>query len=313
MHNVHQMNIRSSMTVSQLVQEMKQAGVLGAGRIARAVAVMLEMAQDPSYTVFLTMAGPMVPGGLRDIIRLLIEQKIIDVIISSGANVVHDIIEALGYPGRHAVQSFDDYSLRAQGIGRAGDILFEQEGFEALERMMRRVLASISDSGITRICPSHLFSKLGESLTDDTSFLHAATRNNVPVFVPGILDSMIGLHLWMHDQTTPLELDPISDLHRLSDIVYDAEKVGAIILGGGVPKHHVLGVNILRDGVDAAIQVTMDRPETGSFSGAPLSEAISWKKIQTTNNVADVIGDATILFPIIVAAVIEQLHTKIDE
>lgn len=309
MHNVHQMNIHSSMTVGQLVQEMKQAGVLGAGRIARAVSIMLEMAQNPAYTVFFTMAGPMVPGGLRNIIRLLIEQKIINVIITSGANVVHDIIESLGYPGRKASLSLDDYSLRAQGIGRAGDILFGQEGFEALEHAMRRILTSISGSGLTRISPSNLLFKLGDFLTDDTSILHTAMRHEVPIFVPGILDSMIGFHLWMHDQMTPLELDPISDLHRLSDLVYNADKVGAIILGGGLPKHHALGVNILRDGLDAAIQVTMDRPETGSFSGAPLSEAISWKKIQPTKNVADVIGDATVLFPVIVAAVIEQLET----
>ncbi len=313
MYHIQQMNIHSSMTVGQLVQEMKHAGVLGAGRVARAVSIMLEMAQDPAYTVFLTMAGPMVPGGLRNIIRLLIEQKIIDVIITSGANVVHDIIESLGYPGRKASLSLDDQSLRAQGLGRAGDILFEQEGFEALENTMRQILASISDSGLTRISPSHLVVELANYLTDDTSLLHAAVQHEVPIFVPGILDSMIGLHLWMHDQMTPLELDPISDLHRLSDLVYDADKVGAIILGGGLPKHHALGVNILRDGLDAAIQVTMDRPEAGSFSGAPLSEAISWKKIQPTKNVADVIGDATILFPVIVAAVIEQLSNQNDE
>lgn len=313
MHEIQQMKIHSSMTVGQLVQEMKHAGVLGAGRIARAVSIMLEMARNPAYTVFFTMAGPMVPGGLRNIIRLLIEQKVIDVIITSGANIVHDIIESLGYPGRQASLSLDDYSLRAQGIGRAGDILFEHEGFEALEQMMHQILASLSDSGLTRISPSHLLFKLGESLTDNTSILHTAMQHGVPIFAPGILDSMIGFHLWMHDQLTPLELDPISDLHRLSDLVYDADKVGAIILGGGLPKHHALGVNILRDGLDAAIQVTMDRPEAGSFSGAPLSEAISWKKIQPTKNVADVIGDATILFPLIVAAVIEQLQTQIDE
>ena len=139
MHNIQQMNVHSSMTVGQLVKEMKQAGVLGAGRIARAVSIMLEMAQNPAYTVFFTMAGPMVPGGLRNIIRLLIEQKIIDVIITSGANVVHDIIESLGYPGQKATLSLDDYSLRDQKLGRAGDILFEQEGFEALEQTMHQL------------------------------------------------------------------------------------------------------------------------------------------------------------------------------
>ncbi len=313
LHQIHQMKIQPRMTVGQLVREMSRTGVLGAGRVARAVTIMLEMTQNPSYTVFFTMAGPMVPGGLRDVIRLLIQEQIIDVIVTSGANVVHDLIEALGYPGRQAVLPFTDNSLRAQGLGRAGDILFEQAGFEALEDLMRQILTSISESGLTRISPSELLRRIGEIIPYENSLLKTAAQYNIPIFVPGILDSMIGFHLWIHDQISPLELDPVSDLHRLSDIVYEAEKVGAIILGGGVPKHHALGANILRDGLDAAIQVTMDRPETGSFSGAPLTEAISWKKIQTTNNVVDVIGDATIIFPILVAAVLEQLKPLGDK
>ena len=89
-----------------------------------------------------------------------------------------------------------------------------------------------------------------------------------------------------------------------------AEKVGVIVLGGGLPKHHALGANTLREGVDAAIQVTLDRPEGGSLSGAPLEEAISWKKVKATNKLVTVIGDATIIFPVIVAAVLEELEGR---
>jgi deoxyhypusine synthase len=104
-----------------------------------------------------------------------------------------------------------------------------------------------------------------------------------------------------------LEIDPVADLNQLSNIVFDAEKVGVIILGGGLPKHHALGANMLREGVDVAVQVTLDRPEGGSFSGAPLEEAISWKKVKANDKLVSVIGDATIIFPVIVAAVLEEL------
>ena len=121
------------------------------------------------------------------------------------------------------------------------------------------------------------------------------------------MDSMLGLHIWTYNQIKKLPLNPILDLNRMADIVYRAKKVGAIILGGGVPKHHVLGVNILREGIYSAVQITFDRPESGSLSGAPLEEAISWKKAQVESKLATVIGDATIIFPLMVAATLERI------
>jgi deoxyhypusine synthase len=105
-----------------------------------------------------------------------------------------------------------------------------------------------------------------------------------------------------------LALNPIRDLHRLSDLMYESKKVGAIILGGGLPKHHILGASILRDGVDAAVQITLDRPEGGSLSGAPLEEAVSWRKARARSKLVTVIGDVTVIFPTMIAAAIERLE-----
>lgn len=301
------MKVTSKMTVGQLVSEMNKSGVLGAGRVAKAVSIMAEMFRDPAYTVFLTLAGPMIPGGLRRVIGTLLDKEYVDVIVTSGANVVHDVIEGIGYKGVRGSFFGDDVQLREKGIGRAGDIYFEQEGFEALEKTMYQIFNHLSAKGLNRMSISDLLQEMGRFVADEESVLKKAFTHEVPVFSPGILDSMLGIHLWTYNQLNHLEIDSIADLNQLSNIVFDAEKVGAIILGGGLPKHHALGANMLREGVDAAIQITLDRPEGGSFSGAPLEEAISWKKVKAGDKLVSVIGDATIVFPIMVAAVLEEL------
>jgi deoxyhypusine synthase len=301
------MKVTSKMTVGQLVSEMEKSGVLGAGRVAKAVSIIVEMFRDSAYTVFLTLAGPMIPGGLRRVIGTLLDKEYVDAIVTSGANIVHDIIEGIGYKGVRGSFYGDDVQLREKGIGRAGDIYFEQEGFEALEKTMYQVFNHLAAKGVSKLSISNLLNETGKIVDDEDSVLKKASTQEVPVFSPGILDSMLGIHLWTYNQLNHLEIDPIADLNQLSNIVLDTEKVGVIILGGGLPKHHTLGANTLREGVDAAIQITLDRPEGGSFSGAPLEEAISWKKVKASDKLVSVIGDATILFPVIVAAVLEEL------
>lgn len=310
LRHVEQMKVTSPMTVGQLVAEMRKCGVLGAGRLAKAVSIMSEMFKN-EYKVFLSVAGPMIPGGLRSIVGKLVERKYVDGILATGANIVHDIVESLGYKAMKGFFWANDVNLRKKGIGRVGDIYFAQEGFEALEREMHRIFDSLSRKYLKRISICKLLYEIGKNLKDEGSFLKKASEHNIPVFSPGLLDSMIGLHLWTYNQLKKFEINPIEDLNQFSCMIMDVEKVGAIILGGGLPKHFVLGANILREGVDAAIQVTLDRPEGGSLSGAPLEEAISWKKVKTNEKIVTVIGDATILFPIMVSAVLEELEKNV--
>jgi len=307
---VKQISIDPQMTVGQLVDQMGAAGVLGAGRIARAVDIVVEMFENPNYTTFLSLAGPMIPGGLRKVVSLLIEQGYVDAIVTSGANIVHDIVEGLGYRGVKEPPRQNDIELRKIGVGRAGDIYFEHEGFEALEKKMYEVFDSLTAEKKGGIAILELLFEIGKTINDESSFLRKAASKQVPVFSPAIMDSMLALHVWTYSQLKQLRLEPIGDLNRMADIVFNSKKIGAIILGGGASKHHVLGVSILREGVDAAVQITLDRPEAGSLSGAPLEEAISWKKAQTKSRLATVIGDATIIFPIIVAASLEKLNSK---
>lgn len=308
MKTVDDMLISPGMTVGQLVEQMSRSGALGAGRLARATDLTCEMFSDPDYFVFLTMAGPMTPSGLRRLISGLVEKDYVNAIISNGANIVHDIISATGFKHTTKAIPSSDLTLRRKGFGRIGDILVDQKAFETLEKTVYNVLEGLGESRRKSIPIFELLQEIGKRLADPNSVLRVAAIHNTPIFCPGLLDSMIGLHIWTFSQLKNLALDPLADLHRLSDLIYEAKKVGAIILGGGLPKHHILGASILRDGVDAAVQITLDRPEGGSLSGAPLEEAVSWKKARVKSKLVTVIGDATVIFPTMMAAAIERLE-----
>ncbi len=298
------------MTVGRLVDEMGGCGVLGAGRLARARDLLVEMFGDDEYTSFLSLAGPMVPGGLRKIIGLLIEQGYADAVVTSGANIVHDIIESLGYRGIRGSDTVDDAALRAKGLGRAGDIFFEQKGFEVLEKKMYTIFDSLSEAKKREIALYELLAEVGKALSDEDSILKKAALHGVPIFSPGVMDSMLGLHIWTYNQLKQMHVNQILDMNKMADLVFTSKKIGCIILGGGLPKHYVLGASILREGVDAAVQITLDRPEGGGLSGAPLEESVSWKKAQVESKLATVVGDATIIFPLVVAAALEKLEEK---
>jgi len=301
------MQLRPEMSVNQLVNEMKAAGVLGAGRIGEATELITEMFRNPDYTVFLTLAGPLVPAGLRRVISSLIEGEYINVVVTTGANMVHDMVEALGF--RHIVGTFgaEDKKLRAQNIGRIGDIYIEQKAFQSLEKWLFKTVEAIPEEARRRLSAAELLNEIGKRIRDRESILATAARKNVPIICPAFVDSIAGFQLWVFAQDKMLQVDPLLDTNTLMNKVYEAKKVGIIILGGGFPKHFALFANTFREGVDAAVQITMDRPEPGGLSGASLEEAISWGKIQPRGRAVTVICDVTIAFPLIVAAALESL------
>ena len=294
------------MTVVQLIKEMNMCGVLGAGKLGKGAELVTKMFRDSDYTVFLTLAGALVPGGLRRIIAQLIAEDYIHVIVTTGANMVHDMIEALGH--RHKIGLFkaNNHKLKQEKIGRIGDIYIEHRAFKDLEKWLFKFLEEIPTSKRHQISPSDLFYEIGKRIEDKNSILANAAKKNVPIICPGLPDSIAGFHLWIYSQDKDFHLYPLGDISKLVDKVYEAKKSGMIILGGGWPKHFALFGNTFREGVDIAVQITMDRPEPGGLSGAPLEEAVSWRKVKTEENTVTIVCDATIAFPLIIAAAIEE-------
>jgi deoxyhypusine synthase len=235
---VRQMRISPDARASEIIAAMRSSGVLGGGRLARAADVVKRIFESPDFTVFLTLAGPVVPGGLRAIISDLIRRGYVDAVVSNGANVTHDVVEGLGF--RHIVGSLqaDDGVLMRQGRGRIGDVYADQEAFKRLEKWVYSILdKAVGGKEGGRMGVSSLLEAFGREMRSEGSILGSAAGRGVPVFCPGIFDSMLGLHLWTYGQLKPLHVDLQGDMGRMADLVYEAKKIGAVILGGGVPKH----------------------------------------------------------------------------
>lgn len=307
MKRIEQMRLRAGMTVGELAEEMLRAGVIGAGRVGRAVDIVAEMFSDPDYTTFITLSGPLVPGGMRLIFRDLIRDGYVDVVISNGANLVHDIVEAMGRSHMVGKVDVDDRVLLEKGINRAYDIFIESDTWVELEEYIGGILDDIPEEGRVGVPIHGLIREIGLRIEDEGSILGTAARKGVPIFSPGFLDSMLGIPLWMYSKRSRLVIDPLKDFDLLAEIVYDAKKSGAIILGGGTPKHHAQYMNTLREGLDAAVQISSARVEDGSLSGAPLKESVSWGKLKG-DKASTIFGDVTIVFPLIVAAALEKIE-----
>lgn len=302
---VNPINVDKNMKVSDLLEQFDESGVLGAGRVARACNILADMISDEKTNVFMSLGGPLIPGGMRSIVTKMINEGHVALIISSGANITHDLVEAFG--GLHyRHEGKDDEKLNEEGIGRIADINVGSDDFTIFETRITEIFEEISaKKSIVSI--QELIYEIGLLVDDENSFVAAAARNNIPIFAPGLIDSMMGLQLWIFNQDHDFVVDAVADMHYLSDIVFESEKVGAILLGGGLTKHYTLASNVIKGGLDSAIQITMDRPEAGSLGGAPLEEAKSWAKAKCGSNLASVVGDVTVIFPLIYAAALDKI------
>lgn len=305
MDKVNQLEIKPDMTVSELVDQFDKSGVLGSGRVARASNILCNMIKDEEMNVFMSLGGPLIPGGIRNIVADMVREKHVNLIISSGANITHDLLEAFG--GNHyRDEGRDDEDLNAEGIGRIADINVGSDDFTIFEKEIIKIFEDIS-SRKPIISIQELLYEVGLLIDDENSFVATAARMKTPIFAPGLIDSMLGLQLWMFSQDHDFIVDAVADMHYLSDIVFNSERIGGILLGGGLTKHYTLASTLLIGGLDSAIQITMDRPEAGSLSGAPLQEAKSWSKAKCGSTLETVIGDVTVIFPLIYAGVLNKI------
>lgn len=304
---VNQINVESNMNVSDLIDNFDASGVLGAGRVARARNILVDMIQDKDMNVFMSLGGPLIPGGMRNVVSKMIKEGHVNLIVSSGANLTHDLVEAFG--GAHyRHEGKDDEELNEEGIGRIVDINVGSDDFTIFETEITKIFEKIASKRKV-ISIQELLYEIGLLVEDENSFIANAAKNNVPIFAPGIIDSMIGLQLWIFSQDHDFTISAAGDMPYLSDIVFGSEKVGAILLGGGLTKHYTLASNVITGGLDSAIQITMDRPEAGSLGGAPLEEAKSWAKAKCGSNLASVVGDVTVIFPLIYASALDKINS----
>ena len=300
---VQQVHLKPGMTVKSLISAMEQAGAYNGGALSRAVSITGTMYQDKRVTRFFGLAGAMVPAGMGGIVSDLMEAGYIDVLVSTGANLTHDIIEAIGCHHFRGTEKCNDIELRHDEINRIYDVYLPNESFIKFEEFMQDVLSKIPDGTVLSI--TDLLAHIGSHL--NSGILATASRKKIPVFCPAVQDSMIGLQFWLYRQTHKIVVDAFGDMDKIMDRCFSADIAGAFFVGGGVPKNYILQSMLMTPkGFTYAVQLTGDRPDLGGLSGATLDEARSWGKVDEDAQTVTVYGDATITFPLIMSAVLEM-------
>jgi deoxyhypusine synthase len=311
--SVKHIRIAGRLTVDQLVQQFQNSGSFGAGRVAAACDIYERMVREDDCTVFLALAGAMVPAGLRQLISDLLRENLIDVLVTTGANMVHDAIEALGghhYKGHWAV---DDYLLYKNHTYRIYDVFVPEEDFIRLDMELVKIYDQIANENKGKTLSSRDFAwELGKRLKDPDSILRAAYEAKAPIFIPAVRDSEFGyiysLHASRRQFKNTIVVDAFKDVPEIISICRGSSRNGMIVIGGGVPRNTIQSAALAtKSGIDYAVVITMDRAETGGLSGSTLEETVSWGKLKGQADKTMVIGDAMIVFPIMVASVKERL------
>jgi len=273
-----------------------------ASHLGKAVGIVNEMIKEDAF-IFLGYTSNMVSSGLRETLRYLVKNKMVDVVVTTCGGVEEDIIKCLG---DFVLGDFnaDGAKLREKGINRIGNIYAANNRYVEFEKFFQPILEEIYSEqlGGKIFNSSDLIWKLGEKIGDERSICYWAWKNGIRVHCPTLSDGAIGDNIYFFkSRRSDFVLDVAEDLVRLNNTTVGLKKSGVLILGSGIVKHSILNANMLRNGADYAVYINTSQEFDGSDSGARPDEAVSWGKILPEAKSIKVFGDATILFPILVA------------
>ncbi|KAK0548221.1 Deoxyhypusine synthase [Tilletia horrida] len=263
-------------------------------------------------TVFLGFTSNLISSGLREVILFLVKHKHVDALVTTAGGIEEDLIKCLGqtYLGDFHLQGA---ALREQGLNRIGNLIVPNDNYCKFEDWVLPILDKMreeqGDSVSNAWSPSTVIERLGREINDERSVLYWASKNNIPVFCPALTDGSLGDMLYFHSYKNPdLTIDLVRDIRRLNDLSVKAAKAGMIILGGGVCKHQIANAMLFRNGADWAVYINTGQEFDGSDSGARPDEAVSWGKIKADAKAVKVCADATLIFPLLVAATYGKSH-----
>lgn len=269
-----------------------------ATNLHQAIEIIKEMRKNKAF-IYLGYTSNMVTGGNREIIRFLVEHKMVDVLVTTSGGIEEDIIKCLG-DFKIGEFSASGKKLRDSGINRAGNIMIPNSRYCRFEDFIIPILERENKSG-KPITPSQLIHILGKEINNKESIYYWAQKNNIPVFCPAPTDGSLGDMIYFFKNKHPeFILDVSDDIVEINNSTIGKSKTGVIILGSGVIKHHILNANMFRNGADYAVYINSSPEFDGSDAGARPDEAVSWGKLSKDAKSVKVYGDASILFPLIV-------------
>lgn len=299
---VKDMRLRKGITASELASQMKDAGGFGARHLGLGAEIVKDMLADKESTNFLSFPACIVSTGMRGILAEIVPQ--FDAIITTCGTLDHDLARAWGGKYYSGAFEMDDTKLHQGHIYRLGNILIPDKDYGGvLEKGMQPILKELY-SQKSEWGGRELIHEFGKRVKDENSILHQAAKHNIPIYVPGFFDGAFGANLFTFANGTKNKLDLIKDETELSNLIFDSKKTGALMVGGGISKHHVIWWNQYKEGLDYAVYVTTASQYDGSLSGARLTEAVSWGKVKEKARYVTVDGDATILLPLLLAGVL---------
>ncbi|MGD0495115.1 MAG: deoxyhypusine synthase [Candidatus Bathyarchaeia archaeon] len=295
------------MSVDELVSQMEKAWGFTAGKLAVGVNIMERMVEDKKCVKFLSFTGNLVATGTRGALKELVKRKLVDVVVTTCGTVDHDVARCWKsyYRGSFLMS---DARLHGEEINRLGNVLIPNESYGMIiEEKMRLLLQSLWQEGIKECSSGQLCREIGKSICNESSILYWAAENKIPVYVPGITDGAVGYQTWLFSQDHDFRLNPLKDSGELNEIVFEAKKSGALLVGGGISKHHTLWWNQFKGGLDYAVYISTADEWDGSLSGARPREAVSWGKISEKAKKAMIEGDASLILPLMVSALITRI------
>lgn len=306
-----------------LINYYSNSGAYNGGRLAEACAVYEKMIEEDA-TICLTIAGALTPTGLGGHINLLIKKGLVDFIISTGANLYHDLHFALDLPVYQGDFRVNDVELLKEKIVRIYDIFLPEETLLITDEFVQKIGRDFSPEKPVSSAGFHNYlgrMVLKETKKPELSVVATAAKYDVPIYTPSPGDSSIGMNLALLKLIKKgFMVDTDLDILETSAIIYNSDKTGAVELGGGAPKNFYMQtqpmlsqiMNVEEGGHDYFIQITADAPHWGGLSGATPSEAISWKKIKpdTIKNNVVVYCDVTIAAPLFFSYVLSKEHKR---
>lgn len=290
--------------LDKFVKSLSQTGIQ-ATNLGQAVSIVTAVIRE-KVPVFLSFTSNMVSSGVREAITYLVKHKMVSAIVTSSGGVEEDAIKAR-MPFRLGQFNAKGESLLDAGVSRIGNIYATDENYTYFDFFMTKIFKRLLNEDV--ITPSKICYEIGKQLEKEkefeheSSYLYWAYKNNIPVYVPAMPDGTIcDLAYYFKKKHPEFQIDVMADHLKIIDYTMNLEKSAAIILGGSSPKHYVLNANIFKDGLDYAIYITTATEHDASDSGGNQEEAVSWAKIKPNASRVKVVCDASIAFPLLVAA-----------
>jgi deoxyhypusine synthase len=299
------------MSVNDLVNQMGEAWGFTAGKLAVAVNIIEDMVKAKGCVKFFSFTADIVATGTRGVIKELVKRKLVDILITTCGTLDHDVARCWKdyYKGSFIM---NDSRLHHEGVNRLGNVLVPNDSYGiVIEKKIIPMLEELYKEGKRELSTTELCREIGLRCCNETSILYWAAKNNIPIVVPGITDGSVGYQLWFFSQDhKDFKINLLKDEENLNNIVFDAKKTGALIVGGGISKHHTIWWNQFKDGLDFVVYISTADEWDGSLSGARPREAVSWGKISEKAKHVMVEGDATVILPIMTGSLFSRLKKK---